>query len=290
MNIGFVGLGAMGLPMARRLADAGHRLFAYDVDATALGQADSAGVARAADVAAACADSEVLITCLPRPDIVEQVYAQVNRTGVLACDCSTIPPTLAWRLHAELAARGVAYVECPMLGGAVQAAAGELFLILSGVTEDVERLAPILEVIGRGYRHVGGPGTASLFKVVQNGLGHVQIVAIAEALAILAKAGADLGEWCDVVAAGHGMADTPLFRARAKEMLVAEPEVAGKLRIGAKDIGLAAALAAELGVDAKLFVQADRDYQAAITQGLGETDTASVARAVEARTGVRISD
>jgi 3-hydroxyisobutyrate dehydrogenase-like beta-hydroxyacid dehydrogenase len=117
----------------------------------------------------------------------------------------------------------------------------------------------------------------------------VQMVAIAEALAILAKAGADLGQWCDVVAAGHGMADTPLFRARAKEMLMAEPEVAGKLRIGAKDIGLAAALAAELGVDAQLFARADLDYQAALAQGLGETDTASVARAVEARTGVHIT-
>jgi 2-hydroxy-3-oxopropionate reductase len=123
---------------------------------------------------------------------------------------------------------------------------------------------------------------------VQNGLGLVQLAGIAEALGILAKAGADLEAFCEVVAAGHGMADTPLFRAKAPMMVARATEARGKLRIGAKDIGLAVALAREVGVEAPLFERAARLFAAAIAEGLGEGDIAGVARAFEAESGVRI--
>ncbi len=123
---------------------------------------------------------------------------------------------------------------------------------------------------------------------MQNGLGLVQLAAIAEALAILAKAGADLEAFCEVVAAGHGMADTPLFRAKAPLMLAAAPAAAGRLRIGAKDIGLAVALAREQGLAAPLFERAGALFGAAMAQGLGEADIAAVVRALEAESGVSV--
>jgi 3-hydroxyisobutyrate dehydrogenase len=124
---------------------------------------------------------------------------------------------------------------------------------------------------------------------VQNGLGLVQAVAIGEALSILAKAGADLATFCEVVAAGHGMADTPLFRAKASAMLDEKPTVVGALRIGAKDIGLALALAAEEGVPAPLLQETAQVLQDAMQMGLGESDLAALARAVERRAGVSFS-
>jgi 3-hydroxyisobutyrate dehydrogenase-like beta-hydroxyacid dehydrogenase len=113
--------------------------------------------------------------------------------------------------------------------------------------------------------------------VVQNGLGLVQLAAIAEALAILARADADLATFCEVVAAGHGMADSPLFRAKAPRMLEAEPEAKGRLRIGAKDIGLAAALAPDLGLEAPLCQRAAAQLNDALTHGHGAADNAAVA-------------
>ena len=294
-RIGFIGLGAMGMPMAQRLAAAGHRLLVYDRDRALAAEAGARDGIEAADgVAAVAAGCTLLLTCLPNPGAVEAVYEEIagaRSAGgrLVAGDCSTIGPGLASSLHQRLAASGVRYVECPMLGGAGEAAGGQLFFIVSGADDDILPLLPLLAVLGRGHRAVGGPGNASRFKVVQNGLGLVQLAGIAEALAILAKAGADLGAFCEVVAAGHGMADSPLFRAKAPLMLAAEPDARGRLRIGAKDIGLAAALAREVGVAAPLFEHADEVFAAAMAQGLSEADVAAVARAVERRAGVTLS-
>jgi 3-hydroxyisobutyrate dehydrogenase-like beta-hydroxyacid dehydrogenase len=286
-TIGVVGLGAMGLPIACRLARAGFRLAAFDPDPAALAiLLAEAGVQGAASPGAVVEASEILLTCLPHPQVVEAVYREIAKPGLLACDCSTVGPCLAIRLHEELAARSVRYLECPMLGPPAQAARGELFLILSGDAAAARELAPIFAVISRGQRFVGGPGQASRIKVVQNGLGLVQAVAIGEALSLLAKAGADLATFCEVVAEGHGMADTPLFRAKAKAMLEADPPVMGTLRIGAKDIGLACALAAEEGVPAPLLRETAQVLQDAMRLGLGEADLAALARAVERRAGV----
>ncbi|HEX5078464.1 MAG TPA: NAD(P)-dependent oxidoreductase [Geminicoccaceae bacterium] len=285
--VGFIGLGAMGLPIAGRLARAGFSLVAFDPDPRALEAVLAAGeVERAASPGAVAKASEILITCLPHPRIVEAVYGEVAKPGLLACDCSTVGPTLAIRLHAELAAGGMRYLECPMLGAPAQAARGELFLILSGDEAAAAELAPIFEVISRGQRFVGGPGQASRIKVVQNGLGLIQAVAIGEALSILAKAGADLKAFCEVVAEGGGMAASPLFRAKARAMLEAEPPVLAKLRIGAKDIALACALAEEQGVPAPLLRETARILEDAMRMDLGESDLAALGRAVERRAGV----
>lgn len=286
-TIGVIGLGAMGLPIACRLARAGFRLAAFDPDASAVETLLAAGaVDGAASPRAVAEASRTLITCLPNPQVVEAVYGEIARPGLLACDCSTVGPSLAIRLHRELAAGGARYLECPMLGAPAQAASGELFLILSGDEAAAQELAPVFAVISRGRRFVGGPGAASRIKVVQNGLGLVQAVAIGEALSLLARAGADLATFCEVVAEGRGMADSPLFRTKARAMLEAEPEVMGTLRIGAKDIGLACALAAEEGVPAPLLQASAEVLQEAMRLGLGEADLAAIARAVERRAGV----
>jgi L-threonate 2-dehydrogenase len=290
-TIGVIGLGAMGLPIACRLARAGFRLVVFDTDSHAVQIVlAEGGVQAGASPGAVAEASEILLTCLPNPQVVELVYREIVRPGLLACDCSTVGPALAIRLHEELAARDVRYLECPMLGAPAQAASGELFLILSGDEAAARELAPVFAVISRGQRFVGGPGQASRMKVVQNGLGLVQAVAIGEALSLLAKAGTDLETFCEVVAEGRGMADSPLFRAKARAMLEAEPPVMGTLRIGAKDVGLACTLAAEEGVPAPLLQEAAQVLQDAMRMGLGEADLAALARAVERRAGVSFTE
>ena len=144
-TIGVIGLGAMGLPIARRLARAGFRLAAFDPDPRAVEAVLAEGVQGAASPGAVVEASGILLTCLPNPQTVETVYGGIAKPGLLACDCSTVGPGLAIRLHEELAARGVRYLECPMLGAPAQAASGELFLILSGDAAAAQKVTAFAE-------------------------------------------------------------------------------------------------------------------------------------------------
>ena len=287
--VGYVGQGVMGLPYAVHLANAGHRVSVFDREPAAMERARTRGLEIATDIAAVVAHADILFTCLPSPAAVREVYAELAKPGLVACDNSTIDPNLARSLHAELKGRGVGYVECPMLGGVGEAEAGRLFLIVSGEAADVDRVLPLALVAARDHRVVGGPGTASLFKSVQNGLGLVQMTAIAEALALVATAGGDLDAFIDVVGEGGGMAATPLFRAKAPAMRDRDAPAVGKLYIGAKDAALAAGLAEAEGLDLPLFRRSDAVYRAAIAAGLAERDVSAIVRVIEAETGARIA-
>ena len=276
-TIGFIGLGAMGLPVARCLARAGHRLVAFDTSADRVAAAtEMPGIEAAASASQVVEHADIVFVCVASPAIGESILAPLRKSGLVVCDLSTIGPTLAKRLNAELAERGIGYVECPMLGGIDEAAAGRLFLLVSGQSADIDRVADLLPVFGRAVRRVGGPGAASLFKTVQNGLGLVQLCAIAEALTTIERAGGDPSAFVEVAGEGGGMAATPLFRAKAPLMLQEKPPVKGSLHIGAKDSRLAAALAREVGIDAGLLQRSADLFARAMASGLAAEDIAAV--------------
>lgn len=280
-TIGFIGLGAMGLPVARCLAGAGHRLVAFDsVAERVAGAAAVPGIGAAAGAAEVVERADILFVCVASPEADEAIVTPLRKPGLVVCDLSTIGPTLARRQQAELAARGIGYVECPMLGGVDEAAAGKLFLLVSGEPADVARVSDLLPAFGRAVREVGGPGTASLFKTLQNGLGLVQLCAIAEVLSIVERAGGDAAAFVEVVGEGGGMAATPLFRAKAPLMLMDRAPVKGSLHIGAKDSRLAAALAREIGVDARLLEISAAIFARAGAAGLASEDIAAVKRVI----------
>ncbi len=278
------------MPFALHLAAGGHQVSVYDRDDSVVPRAsEHAGITPCDGVAAVVAASDVVFTCLPHPDAVAAVYAEVHKPGLVCCDNSTVGPALARSLHEQLRTRGVGYVECPMLGSGTQARDGKLFLLLSGVAQDIDHVLPMALLAARGHRVVGGPGQASLFKTVQNGLGHVQAVAIGEALALVAKAGGDLDQFIEAVATGQGMAASPLFGAKAPMMRHDPVPNQGSLYIAAKDAALAAALCDELGMELPLFQRAPQIYAAAMEMGLGHQDMAALARVVENETGVKLS-
>ena len=288
-TIGYVGLGAMGLPYARHLAAAGHDVIAHNRSDRPYEAARKAGIQIAGSLEDCVAASDILFTCLPSPAVVESVYERISKPGLICCDNSTVGHEQAIELQARMASRGVGYVECPILGGARDAEAARTFLIVSGADADVEAVIPIALAGARGYRYVGGPGAASLVKIVQNGLGHVQMAAIAEALTIIAKANVGLDAFIDVVSEGGGMAGTPLFRRKAPHMRDLPTETGSKLAIAAKDAGFAAALARGLGVPAPLITEAAAIYEEGVRAGLGEQDFAAIVRVSEKRAGVSVS-
>ena len=164
MQIAYIGLGAMGLPVAGHLAEAGHQVLVFDQSAVALDKARTQGLNIASDLKECIAEAQIVFTCLPSEQAVQEVYAQINRPSLVCCDNSTIGPTLAKTLHKRLAQQNISYVECPMLGSIYDAQAGTLFLIVSGDDKDIDKVLSYALTAAREHRRVGGPGNASLFK------------------------------------------------------------------------------------------------------------------------------
>ena len=275
-RLGYVGLGAMGLPFAKHLRAAGFEVTVKNRSDRPYAEAEAAGLTIAPSLEACVAASDILFTCLPSLEIIEETFAQVDKPGLICVDNSTVPQEAALRLSAGLKARGMAYVECPIFGSAQNAIDAQVYLILSGDPEAVATALPIAKHAARDAVAVGDTGAASLIKVLQNGLGHVQMAAIAETLVTAERAGLDLGTFVSVVSEAGGMACTPLFKRKAPQMLAPPVTSGAKLKIAAKDAKAAAALARSLGPENALITQAANHYQTALDMDLGDQDFAEI--------------
>ena len=270
----------MGLPFASHLSAAGYEVAVLNRSDRPYAAARAAGLTVAPSLEACVEASDILFTCLPALEIIEDIYARIDKPGLICVDNSTVPHTAALKLHADLNARGMAYVECPIFGSAQNAIDKEVYLTLSGDPGPVETARPIAAEAARDAVAVGGPGAASLVKILQNGLGHVQMAAIAETLVAAERAGIDAATFVSVVGEAGGMASTPLFRRKAPQMLSPPEETGAKLKIAAKDAKAAAALSQSLGQDAALIERAAELYQKALNLDLGEHDFSSIIAAV----------
>src|SRR5437870_2906033 len=182
LKVGFVGLGAMGLPMTRNLLEAGHTVTVASrsrgpVDAAlklgALDGGDPAGVARA---------SEIVVICVPNsPEVVEVVDAMLAALGTrhVVVDCSTIDPDVERAQHDRVTASGAGYLEAPLSGGTVGAENGTLTLMVGGEAETLERARPALDAFSARIVHCGGPGMGQVVKLCNNLISAAQMVATA---------------------------------------------------------------------------------------------------------------
>ena len=183
-EIGFVGLGNMGRPMASRLIAAGHTVRGYDVATPAREAAQAAGIPVAADLEAAVDGAEAVFTMLPAGDDVRSVYC--DNGGLLAAaspdtllvDCSTIDLETARAVHAEASERGFAMLDAPVSGGVGGAEAGTLTFMVGGEAGAVARGEPLMSAMGRNIVHAGGPGNGQAAKMCNNMILGVSVVAV----------------------------------------------------------------------------------------------------------------
>ncbi len=209
MDIGFIGLGNMGFPMARRLVEAGHAVVAFDPRSDALDRLIAFG-ARGASSAREVADgAETVMASLPSPHASLEVATGAE--GVIEgsrvrryVDLSTVGSSTAATIHARLAERGIAGVDCPVSGGVGGAAKGALTLMVSGSRSEFAAIRPALEAIGRPYYIGEQPGAAQTIKLANNILAANVLVATAEVVVMGVKAGLDPGVMIDVLNAGSG--------------------------------------------------------------------------------------
>lgn len=291
-KVGFIGLGAMGLPMTRMLAGQGLALTVYDADSAARARAAAIeGVAAAASATETAAAVEVLFTCLPNDAILREVYlgtggiAEGISEGGITVDCSTVSSRVTREIHAALMARGVQHLDASMLGSIPQAKSGEIGFVVGGARTAFEAVAPLLDILGRFRVYAGGSGAANRIKAIHQSLVAAQAVAVAEAVALCLATDTDLDCFYDVVCNGGGFAQSRYFEKRVPRMRQGDFSPLFMLQLMKKDSGLAQDLARDAGLDLPLLDQVVARFEEALAAGRGSEDFSAVARLYELALG-----
>ena len=207
-RVGFVGLGIMGAPMARNLLKAGFAVTVWNRTASRSEALKADGAAVAASPAAVAAASEVTVSCVSDSPDVEAVALGAGGViegaarGSAYIDCSTISPAVARKVADTLGARGVAMLDAPMSGGDVGAKAGTLAMMVGGDAAVFERCLPVLQAMGKTIVHVGPSGAGQVVKLCNQVAGGLNLLAMAEAVALARGAGVDPAKMLEVVSAG----------------------------------------------------------------------------------------
>jgi len=208
-QLGFVGVGRMGIHMAGRLLEAGYQLAIYDIDATAMARLEQRGAKRCASPAEVASIAETVFVSLPTPDIVRSVA--LSETGVAAgskvkifVDLSTTGPGVAKEVADGLAGKGITAMDAPVSGGPGGAERGTLAIMVSGPRAVADRLRPAFDVIGKFFFVGEKPGMGQTMKLINNILSASAITMTSEALVLGAKAGLDAETMISVINSGSG--------------------------------------------------------------------------------------
>jgi len=292
MDIGFIGLGNMGTPMARRLVEAGHRLTVYDTRQETIGDLAARGAVAARSPAEVADAAETVMASLPTPDIVLQVAT--GPRGVIEgkrvrrfVDLSTTGSVMAKRIFVLLQARNIVQIDSPVSGGVRGAERGTLAVMASGPRADVEAVEPALAVIGKVFFIGEQSGAGQTMKVVNNVLSATAVAATAEALVTGAKAGLDARVMLDVINAGSG-------RNTATEDKYPRCVLPGTFDLGFtaglmnKDVKLFLSESEALGVPTQVIDAVARLLQLTCDELGPETDLTTVVRPVEKRAGAEV--
>ena len=202
MNIGFIGLGNMGAPMALNLVKAGHQVAGFDLTAPC-----PEGVSRAATAAEAAKGADVVITMLPNGAILRSVAAEVipaMAPGAVLCDCSTVDVDSARAVAEQAAAAGLGALDAPVSGGVGGAAAGTLTFMAGGSDDAFAKVKPLFDVMGQKAVHCGAAGAGQAAKICNNMILGVTMIATCEAFALADKLGLDRQKMFDVVSTSSG--------------------------------------------------------------------------------------
>lgn len=283
MNIGFVGIGRMGANMARRLVDCGFHVTAvYDVNrAAATKLATEIGCSAAQDLSDVTAESDVIITVVSDDAATRTIFAEsgdsllVNARGKLFINCATITP----RVHVEVEelARKVdaRSLEACMASSITQARDGSLYLMCAGDETAFRTARPVLEKLGKTVRYIGKAGEAAKVKALVNMVMNINTAGLAEGLGLGDALGLDLTMLREVFA--ETGAASRVLQTDGEDMQKREHSCFFSAAHAAKDSGIALDLARELGLELPLAGATKQQYDAMITEGLGELDKSGIA-------------
>jgi 3-hydroxyisobutyrate dehydrogenase len=276
MKVTFIGVGAIGLPMALQVQRAGHEVTGVDVSDSVIAKAKAAGLATVSDFAAAAA-ADVVVVMVATPDqlagLVERVIGSVRgRLWLIMC---TVGPQSVREQGEALQRAGARVVDAPVTGGVARARTSELVIFAAGAPDDVAQAAPILAAMG-SVRVTGERlGDGQAIKVVNQHLCSVHIVAAAEALSLARSLGLDPAAVLKLVE--RGAAGSWMLSDRGPRMVAGtDVEVTSAVNIFVKDSGLVMAAGEACGAELPLLSVANERFRRAAEVGLGGRDDSRV--------------
>ena len=255
-RVGLIGLGLMGRPMGMNLLKAGHKLTVWNRTPGRANELVAAGAVLAKTPYEAAEASEFLLTIVSDPPALEAVlWGQEGkndgamaglRAGSIYVDSSTISPSLVGRIAGACRQRGVAFLDAPVTGGDWGAREGNLVFMIGGDDETLRGAEPILGVMGKKWFHLGPSGAGQTMKLAMNAILALEVAAMAEALALVTRAGLRGEQLVEVMQAS--MARSGVLDVKSPLMLKGDYKPSFPLRLMHKDLGLALDLANQLGV------------------------------------------
>lgn len=287
MQIGFIGLGVMGAPMATHLAAAGHKL-STTLNRSPLPDGLSAEVLSNPEEVAKGAD--VIILMLPDTPDVERVLLGATgvisglRPGTLVIDMSTISPIETARFANAVRAAGGSYLDAPVSGGQVGAKNASLTIMVGGTTTDYDRALPLFEIMGKNITLVGETnGAGQTCKLANQIIVALNIEAVAEALTFAAKAGCDPAKVRSALMGGF--AASRVLEVHGERMINRSFDPGFRIRLHQKDLSLALSSGRSLGVALPNTATTQELMNACCARGLADSDHSALVRAIEVLSG-----
>ena len=290
-DIGFIGLGNMGGPMARNLVKAGHKVRGFDLAPDAIATAKDNGIEIVASATEAAQGAEVVISMLPAGQHVRSVYTGpdgvigVAKKGTLLIDCSTIDVASARAVQEAAAAAGMEMLDAPVSGGVAGADAGTLTFMVGGADDAFARGKPLLEVMGRTIVHAGGPGNGQAAKVCNNMILGITMIGISEAFTLADKLGLDQGKLFEISSKASGSCWAMLNHLPVPGIIEAsaanrdyKPGFAAAMMH--KDLKLSQEAAAQAGVATPMGAEAAALYTMFVNAGNGGLDYSAIIKLI----------
>lgn len=286
MNIGFLGLGIMGRPMALNLLKGGHSVTVWARRAESMQPLLDAGARGAANPTEVAQASELVISMVAdAPDVAEvmRAVAAGGKPGLVAVDMSTIAPAAARQIGEELAASGIDFIDAPVSGGEVGAIAGTLSIMAGGSAAAFAKAKPAFECVGKNIVHVGESGAGQVTKAANQILTGVGVLAVAEAMAFAAKNGVDGSKVREALMGGF--AASRILENHGQRMLDRNFKPGFKSWMHEKDLNIVMQTAHELGLCLPASAATAQMFNAMVGSGLGEEDSIAVLKLLERLSG-----
>ena len=300
MNVGFIGLGIMGAPMALHLAAAGHTLYVNTRGAVPASVAASSAIT-CANAEAVTRKAEVVFLMVPdTPDVEAVLFGEhgvaaglqaggkpLNNARKVIVDMSSISPMATKAFAKKINALGADYIDAPVSGGEVGAKAASLTIMCGGDEAVFERVRPLLETMGKNITLVGGNGDGQTTKVANQIIVALNIAAVGEALLFASKAGADPAKVRQALMGGF--AASRILEVHGERMVKRTFEPGFRIRLHQKDLNLALQGARELGVSLPQTAGAAQLMQTCAANGMADLDHSALVKALELMAGHEVS-
>lgn len=284
-DVGFIGLGIMGRPMAERLLKAGLNVTVHNRSRPAVDILITAGAKSADSPKDAALASQVVISCVPDSPDVEKValgpggIIEGAREGLIYVDMSTISPRVAREVGQKLAAKGVAMLDAPISGGDIGARDGTLSIMVGGPAQAFDACKPVLEHLGRTIVHVGPQGQGQTVKLCNQIICALNILATAEGIMLASRAGVNLDRMLDAVSAGA--AKSWMLENLGPKMVAGDYAPGFMVRLQDKDLRLVLEAAEELKLPLPGTALVTQVFHAVEAAGGGDLGTQSLISALQ---------